>query len=92
MKTSQTSRPMRRCCEDSLVHTKSEVQLSGVYLCDPKPKGKEVRGNAIKTTTGLVRVVSDRFMQAGSDPVLVLALICSTNFSHIMKPVNGNIH
>jgi len=27
-----------------------------------------IRGNAIKTPTGLVWVVSDRFMQAGSDP------------------------
>lgn len=35
-----------------------------MYLCDPKERGR--CGNAIKTTTGLVREVCNRFVQAGS--------------------------
>lgn len=55
--------------EDSLVQTKSTLAVRHVLM---RPKREWSWANAIQNTTGLVRLVSDRFVQAGSDPVLLI--------------------
>jgi hypothetical protein len=55
-------------CKDSLVHTKSLSLAVRCVIMRTKSVKKFVRGNAINIPTGLVWVVSDRFMQAGTDP------------------------